>query len=63
MPYRNHLGHLLVGLKDALPNCAMILNDAATSSAMEHRKNGRQDVEVELTRIDGALAQLRERSR
>jgi hypothetical protein len=58
MPYRNHLGQLLVGLKDGLPTCASILNDAATSSVMEHSKNGRQEVEVELARIDEELRQI-----
>lgn len=58
MPYRNHLGQLMIGLEDGLLSCASILNDAATSSVMEHSKNGRLEVEVELARVDDELRQI-----
>jgi hypothetical protein len=62
MPIRNHLGQLLVGLTTDLPNCAAILNAAATSSAFESAKLGRQEIEVELAQIDANLNALRTRT-
>jgi hypothetical protein len=55
MPMRNHLGQLLVGLKEDLPHCAAILNAAATSSAFESAKLGRQEIDVELAQIHADL--------
>lgn len=62
MPMRNHLGQLLVGLTKDLPNCAAILNAAATSSAFESAKLGRQEIEMELAQIDANLNAVRGRT-
>jgi hypothetical protein len=58
-PYRNRIRHLLVGLKQDLPNCALLENDATTSSAYQHAKLGRGEIEAELQRTDSDLAKLR----
>ena len=55
MPERNRIGHLLVGLSKNLPECANLLNDATASSALGHARLGREEVRLELERIDGAL--------
>lgn len=58
-PQRNRIRHLLVGLKQDLPNSALLERDATTSSAYEHAKLGREEIEVELRRIDSELDKLR----
>ena len=55
MPERNRIGHLLVGLSKDLPECANLLNDAEASSALDHARLGREEIRLELERIDGAL--------
>lgn len=59
MPERNRIGHLLVGLSKDLPECAKLLNDATASSALGHAQLGREEVRLELERIDAALYLIR----
>jgi hypothetical protein len=59
MPVRNQIGHLLVGLSKDLPECANLLNDATASSALGHARLAREEVRLELERIDGALYLIR----
>lgn len=59
MPQRNGLRHRLVGLKAALPSCQGIIDAGTAYQAFEDCVHSRNEVEVELRRIDGALDDLR----
>lgn len=59
MPLRNGLRHRLVGLKAALPSCQRIVDAGTAYQAFDGCVASRNEVEVELQRIDGALETLR----
>ncbi len=42
-----------------LPSCAAILNAAATSSALDNARDGHEEIQRELERIDSELDRLR----
>jgi hypothetical protein len=58
MPERNALRHRLVGLKAALPSCQRIVDAGTAYQAFEGCVLSRNEVEVELQRIDRALEDL-----
>jgi hypothetical protein len=55
MPERNRIGRLLVGLKTDLPECTRLLSAAAASSALEHARLARGEIDLELEYIDKEL--------
>jgi hypothetical protein len=59
MPQRNGLRHRLVGLKAALPSCEQIIDAGTAYQAFEGCVHSRNEVEVELHRIESALDELR----
>lgn len=58
MPQRNGLRHRLVGLKTALPSCQRITDAGTAHQAFEGCVLSRNEVEIELQRIDRALDDL-----
>jgi len=58
MPQRNALRHRLVGLKSALPSCQRIVDAGTAYQAFDGCVLSRNEVEIELQRIDGALDDL-----
>jgi multidrug efflux pump subunit AcrA (membrane-fusion protein) len=58
MPLRNGLRHRLVGLKEALPSCQRIIDAGTAYQAFDGCVLSRNEVEVELQRIDRALDDL-----
>jgi hypothetical protein len=58
MPQRNALRHRLVGLKTALPSCQRIVDAGTAFQAFAGCVLCRNEVEIELQRIDRALDDL-----
>lgn len=58
MPARNALRHRLVGLKAALPSLQLIIDAGTAFQAFDGCVRCRNEVEVELQRIAGAVDQL-----
>jgi hypothetical protein len=56
MPERNRLGHLLVGLKADLPECAKLLSAATSASALDQARLAREEIQAELEYIDSVLS-------
>jgi hypothetical protein len=58
MRLRNHLGVALVGLDGQLPKCAAILNAATADRAFDGAVEARQEVLLELDRLNKELAAM-----
>ena len=58
MPQRNALRHRLVGLKAVLPSCQLIVDAGTAYQAFEGCVLSRNEVEIELRRIDDVLDDL-----